>query len=303
LDCLLVRAGALGDILLLRGAVASLRGAGATVRLLAPARTGQVLVGPGEVDVVVPLDGAGMADLLGGNAPPDELAAALRADAVLALTRSHDLVAALRPHAGRLVQRDPEPPPGIHAADWAAEAARALGGRRTERIPPMSFTAEERAAVSSLGASLPPRFLAVHPGSGSTTKNWPSERFARLVCARTGRGERWLLVAGPADGEAVAPLRDVPGAVLASGLAPRVLAALLSRAGLYVGNDSGVSHLAAAAGAPTLALFGPTDPASWAPRGRRALTLRSSDHSMVGLELEAVATAAAELARGHATGA
>jgi len=52
------------------------------------------------------------------------------------------------------------------------------------------------------------------------------------------------------------------------------LAALVSRAGLFIGNDSGCSHLAAALGVPTLALFGPTDPLSWAPRGEKAFWLQ-----------------------------
>ena len=55
----------------------------------------------------------------------------------------------------------------------------------------------------------------------------------------------------------------------------RTLGAALSRAGLFLGNDSGASHLAAASGAPTLALFGPTDPALWAPVGPSVATLRA----------------------------
>jgi ADP-heptose:LPS heptosyltransferase len=81
-------------------------------------------------------------------------------------------------------------------------------------------------------------------------------------------------------------VRDVP---------LRVLGALLGRAGLYVGNDSGVSHLAAAAGAPTLALFGPTDPAVWAPVGPAVETVRSLNMKMEGLDLAAVNAATARL--------
>ena len=109
-------------------------------------------MGPGGVDALVPLDGAAIAGVLGGSAPGDELEAALRADVVLALTRSTDLIAALRPLAGRLLQRDPEPPPGVHAADWVAEAARELGGRTPKRLPPLTFTVEERHAAAAHGA-------------------------------------------------------------------------------------------------------------------------------------------------------
>jgi ADP-heptose:LPS heptosyltransferase len=58
------------------------------------------------------------------------------------------------------------------------------------------------------------------------------------------------------------------------------LAAALAACALFVGNDSGTTHLAAACGCPTLALFGPTDPAAWAPRGRAARVLASRDRAM-----------------------
>ena len=62
-----------------------------------------------------------------------------------------------------------------------------------------------------------------------------------------------------------------------------MLGAVLAHAGLYVGNDSGVSHLAAAWGAPALALFGPTDPAQWAPVGPHVKVLRAKDEKMDSL--------------------
>jgi ADP-heptose:LPS heptosyltransferase len=65
------------------------------------------------------------------------------------------------------------------------------------------------------------------------------------------------------------------GAVTAHNLQLRLLAAVLSKCGAYVGNDSGVTHLAAATGIPTLAIFGPTDPAVWAPLGRNVKVVSS----------------------------
>jgi heptosyltransferase-3 len=79
--------------------------------------------------------------------------------------------------------------------------------------------------------------------------------------------------------------------VLARELPVRVLGAVLARAGLYVGNDSGVSHLAGAYGAPTIALFGPTDPALWSPVGPRVSVLRSPTETMAALVLEDVIAA------------
>ncbi|HEY7123076.1 MAG TPA: glycosyltransferase family 9 protein [Ktedonobacterales bacterium] len=127
------------------------------------------------------------------------------------------------------------------------------------------------------------RVLALHPGSGGRRKCWPPERYAALAGRFLARGWRVLLIAGPADEAAMAEtqralqadsinLQDGRVRYLAN-LGLSHLAALLARAALVVGNDSGVSHLSAVVGAPTLALFGPTDPAIWAPRGPRAQVL------------------------------
>ncbi len=95
-------------------------------------------------------------------------------------------------------------------------------------------------------------FAAIHPFSGSPRKNWP---LFRELAARLSIPVRWC--AGPEE-----PLEN---AVRFENLYD--LAAWLRSARLYIGNDSGISHLAAAAGARVLAIFGPTDPAVWAPRG------------------------------------
>ena len=137
---------------------------------------------------------------------------------------------------------------------------------------------------------LPPGFVAVHPGSGSPTKNWPIDRFA-AVARRLAAGQPWLLVLGPAE----AQMPDLEGSVVARSWPVRTLGAALSRAGLFLGNDSGASHLAAASGAPTLALFGPTDPALWAPVGPSVATLRAPRGVLAALTLEEVEDAALRL--------
>ncbi len=293
-----MRAGALGDVLLLRRAVAALRGAGHRVRLLAPSGPGRALVGagPSEVASLTPLDGPEMARLMAGESAAPPLADALRADAVLAFTDSADLRARLRPLASRVFARSPHPQPGPHASIWLAAPARGLGGDPMSEPATLVFRPEERRAAQAAGPSLSPGFLAIHPGSGSPAKNWPAERFAALSDAH-GRGRPWLLVIGPADEEAAAPLCRLPGALPLRDVPIRVLGALLAQAGLYVGNDSGVSHLAAAAGAPTLALFGPTDPAVWAPVGPAVETVRSPDKKMKGLDLAVVHAAAGRMLR------
>jgi len=106
----------------------------------------------------------------------------------------------------------------------------------------------------------PPRtpgdFAVIHPFSGSPRKNWPLERFRELA-ARLSIPVRWC--AGPQE--------VLETAVRFENLYD--LACWLSTARLYIGNDSGITHLAAAVGVPVVAIFGPSDPAVWAPRGDR----------------------------------
>lgn len=114
-------------------------------------------------------------------------------------------------------------------------------------------------------------FLCLHPGSGSSRKNWPKEDFLEVA---DGAFRRWRLpstvLIGPAELGQKAFWNQAGGPALSVKEGDPVLevARTLRRAALYVGNDSGITHLAAAVGVPVVALFGPTDPARWAPRGR-----------------------------------
>jgi len=251
------------------------------------------------VDSVLPWESATFAGLLAGDASvSSELCGALAPfHAVIAYTASADLLHGLGQAApsAKIVAQPPLPPPaGPHAASWLAQAVATLGADPAVTAPAFAASEAESAQARPWLDRLERGYLAVHPGSGSPRKNWPAQRFAALaeiLCAR----RPWLLIEGPADAEAAAPAALLPSVVRARELPPRVLGAVLARAGLYVGNDSGISHLAAAWGAPVLALFGPTDPAQWAPVGPRVRVLRAGDGRMESLELEDVVRAAREM--------
>lgn len=119
--------------------------------------------------------------------------------------------------------------------------------------------------------------VALHPGSGGDWKRWPADRFAQVASRLARCGLAVVVIQGPADEGAIREvLSFVEGSEppVAAGLDVEELAAFLSHASCYLGNDSGVTHLAAAVGIPTVAIFGPTDPAMWSPRGPRVLVLR-----------------------------
>ena len=205
-----------------------------------------------------------------GTAPEDWRREIEGCETALAYTRSAALLSALCRHRLRVVGHDPKPAPGVHAAEWLREPLVELGVARAPGPLPAWSTAELEAPAARLLEELGgPGFLSVHMGSGSPRKNWPAD---------------------PSPG----PSRRVH----ARHLPLAQLAALLARAGLHVGNDAGVSHLAAAVGAPTLALFGPTDPGAWAPVGRAVRALRAPGGAVEDLQVEPVRRAALELRSG-----
>ena len=149
---------------------------------------------------------------------------------------------------------------------------------------------------------LPPGrpFIVLAPTANWAPKMWPAERFAslfRLLAGSLVAGAVPVIVGGPGEAEAAtaAPLvAALPGAVVLVGtLSLPEVAAVLERAALFIGNDSGLMHLAAAAGAPTIGLFGPTDAATYAPAGTRAAAVVG--RSMDDISVERVAASAATL--------
>jgi heptosyltransferase-2 len=130
---------------------------------------------------------------------------------------------------------------------------------RTEAYFGKGEIAEAEALLRAAGVRAPFAVLAL--GSAWATKRWPPERFGELAALFDARGIGSVLVGGDADAPAAAEaLRSGPGADLTGRTSFGVLAAILSRALLFVGNDSGTLHLACAAGTPSVAIFGPTGP-------------------------------------------
>jgi heptosyltransferase-3 len=115
--------------------------------------------------------------------------------------------------------------------------------------------------------------IAIHPGSGGARKCWPVEHFAEVLKRLWQRGCPILLLAGPADSERLYSLQQIispptPDHLTTLENAPLLeVAQQLGHCVCYLGNDSGITHLAAMLGLPTLALFGPSDPVIWKPVG------------------------------------
>lgn len=177
----------------------------------------------------------------------------------------------------------PARPESEHRLEHDLAALRLLGLDPKPEPPVLRTAPEDEAAAGRLlaEAGVAPGdrrpLVLLQPGARYWFKAWPVERFAELADRLTERYGCLVLVGGsPAERETAETVRALARSaplVLAGRTSLLEFAALLTRCALFVGNDNGPMHMAAALGVPVVALFGPSDPAVWGPRGRRVLTL------------------------------
>ena len=138
----------------------------------------------------------------------------------------------------------------------------------------ITFTEQKRSQAFSSGPLNDTQRVAIHPGSGGASKCWPLSRFAEFIIALWQQSIPVLLLAGPAETERLSALLQLIGPTPTPALletvvnAPLVeVAEHLRHCNVYLGNDSGITHLAAMLGIPTVVLFGPSSPTLWRPVG------------------------------------
>lgn len=179
-----------------------------------------------------------------------------------------------------------------HAARQLALPLQRLALYIEDAAAAVHLIAEDHAFATRFLAECDERpLIALHPGSGSPRKNWPVDRWVELGRALLQRGTQLLIVGGEADEERIDVLREAwrdSPVLVARHLPLPHLAAILARSRLFIGHDSGISHLAAAVGAKCVLLFGPTDPAVWAPANPGVNVLEAPDEDLAKLSVEAV---------------
>jgi heptosyltransferase-3 len=180
-----------------------------------------------------------------------------------------------------------------HAVRQLARPLQSIGLSLSDPSPRLFPNDDDRKAVSHFCDRNSPTAVAFHPGSGSETKNWPIENWIKLGDIILAKGRRLVIIAGEADAERTQKLKaawkEKPVQFVENLPLPH-LAALLERM-LFIGHDSGISHIAAAAGARCLLLFGWTDPAIWAPANQNVTVLRAPEGKMIDLDVDTVAAA------------
>jgi heptosyltransferase-2 len=184
-----------------------------------------------------------------------------------------------------------------HAARQLARPIEQLGINVVDLAERIFPSIEDREFAREFLASVPQPIVVIHPGSGSYEKNWPLENWIGLFSpsSRFANLNGLVVTSGEADEAQTAQLerewknRDV---CFARNLPLPRLAAVLERA-IFIGHDSGISHLAAAAGANCILLFGPTEPDVWAPMNENVRVLRAPSGKLDDLRIETVEAALA----------
>ncbi len=280
---LVYHAGALGDFITTLPAIAAWKRTRAPGgRLVLLGKPAHAAIAVGVADEAWDAGGARFASLFAGEARADHRARFAHLDSALVFSPEHAAIVRGLTDAGvrDIVRQDPFPRVRMHVVDHHLSLFDQEVLTAEDRVPRIEVRAEGVPAI------------VLHPGSGSPTKNWPIERFTSLAAALAGEGPiAWVV--GPVEEEsgiaAAIASAAIPGATSWRGLPLAQLARRLAGARLFVGNDSGVAHLAAAVGCPVVALFGASDPVVWAPRGRTVAVVGDGTGGMAGIGIDAVA--------------
>ena len=306
----LIHGGALGDFVLALRVVGALKLAWprAFVDVLGRLEVASLAVGRAGVDGVASIDMPGFHTLFGETGEPDR--------ACVDHLRQFDLIVDMLGGPGgtlgrRIGQACPDScvasiETGLrdgfsgHITDqWLADLGDVLG-RYFSAVPVPMVTfdqphrLEARAKLQRLVPTAGQAIVMLHPGSGGRAKCWPMASFQALADALWQNDVQPVYLVGPVEldilGEQVVTTLGTHAPVIGDASVTDA-ASLIDAADAYVGNDAGMTHIATAVETPTVALFGPTDPAVWRPLGPhvRVLTGKGSpDDPFAGLDVATV---------------
>jgi heptosyltransferase-2 len=288
-NVLVVRPGALGDAILTLPALAYWKRAGAETLTLLATPSSWGFLSPLSTDINVLDFGAPQWLALFSDSPlPIALQTQLAAfdTAIVYLNADGERVCdRLRAAGIENVQRIAPPVAGMTGSIHAAE-----------RLSPCSTPGDEfvidrwLTSTSWSGHSENAPYFAVHPGSGGRRKCWPAENFVQLIRTLAPHSGIPVVLFGEAESDRLdffrAELADFEWRPIVQRPLREVLA-ILRGARFFVGNDAGVTHLAARV-CPTLALFGPTSPEQWSPLGRAVKTVLAPNGELSKLGVETV---------------
>jgi predicted lipopolysaccharide heptosyltransferase III len=286
-NILVIKLRYLGDVLLATPTLHALKEAYPAARLtvLVNRWTEEILVGNRDVDDIMPLDRGSIVEQLRFALTVrrrrfDMVVDLTDGDRAAFLTRMSGASVRIGFNAeqrwtGRCYTTVVHGEAAAHRIERDLAALSPLNITVTDRIPRLWLTSEDEARAQELLAKFAVHadqpIVVIQPGARYWFKAWPSERFAELADRLTDQFGCQVLVGGSQQEHdltqrVVNQAKSRPISI-AGPVTIRTLAALLKRAALFVGNDTGAMHIATAVGTPVVGLFGPSNPAEWGPRG------------------------------------
>lgn len=291
---LVIRGGALGDFILTLAAIKLLRDAYPAARLEILGYKHIVALAERRfyADAVRSIEYAGLASFFARDPSlPDDLREYFAGfDLIVSYLFDPDGIFAAnlkRCGGARLINGPAKVGLHKHATLELAHPLQELGLSLRDSAPQIFPNEQDQAAADRFVARNSEPLFALHPGSGSATKNWPMERWADLGQSL----ERCIVIGGEADTAALAFLRESWAQMPVTYVVNQPLttvAAILARSACFIGHDSGISHLAAAVGAPCVLLFGPTDPKRWAPLNENVSVVRADSLDLASIQTSEV---------------
>ncbi len=288
---LVIRGGAIGDFILTLPALRLLRDtiAGCHLEIIGYPSIAALAKAAGLADSVRSLEHRTMAPLFAKNAPIDEaLAEHLRSfNLVVSFLYDPDgLFRASLERVGVKTLIECSPRVQVEGGHASRQLARGL-----EKLA--MFLEDEHLLRAHFSHQLAEqRRVAIHPGSGSKLKNWPLHHWLRLADELADANTEVVFITGEAE---EARGMEIPRHTCWHALPLVELAQRLGTCTAFLGHDSGISHLAAACGVPSLLLFGPTDPAIWAPPQPWVTVLREESGDLTALDHATVKSVAAQV--------
>jgi heptosyltransferase III len=290
-----IHPGGLGDVLLSIGAMAALRRTFPQHKmiLLAGSDVGHLLGQCGVIDQSLPIESSRFSALFSGRVQISNIQHDLlrRCDLVVGWLSDRDgLIRRGLQELGvpRVILQSPADAGCHHQSDRFLETLKGefpVGADPSIRLRlPDQVLQAGMDALRAVGIEPTEPLIACHPGSGSRHKCVRADTWGTLLRGCRARQLRPVVVLGPADdqaGEAIQE-QDIPELPILRPLSITMLAAILAQAQGYIGHDSGVTHLAALLGVPTVAMFGPTDEQRWAPCGAHVTVVRGGRCMCVG---------------------
>lgn len=294
---LVIRGGAIGDFILTLPALAALRAAFPDTHLevLAYPKVAALALEAGYVDAVRALESRELAGFFARKGELDVGWSAYFGGFNLIVSYLYDPDLFFQSNIARVSKAQwiagphrPDESRGEHATQQLLRPLEQLAIFDADLSPRVRVTPDRLGSQAGVPGEDRP-LLVVHPGSGSDRKNWPEDRWRVLLKRWAGEGAwRIALVGGEAEGDRLERLASgLSGVGILRNVPLGELASRMAQARLFVGHDSGVSHLAAATGIPGLVLWGPTDEVTWRPRSDRFMSLRHSD-GLEGLAVDVV---------------